>query len=214
MSLVYLARHGETTWNAEGRYQGRLESPLSPRGEAQVAALATAFEQSEHMLTPQRIISSPLQRCRQTAAPLAAALGITIEIDERLIEIGHGTWEGLLRDEIMKRDSALYQLWRQRPAEVKFEGGETLADVAKRWSAFAGDLVKTTQSTLVVSHDAVVRIALLLNQQRPLNELWDVHVENAGFATFSIENNQLTLQNEASVEHLKALRASIAGQAL
>jgi broad specificity phosphatase PhoE len=216
VSKIYLARHGETTWNAEGRYQGRLESQLSERGQAQAKALAAAFTTHANAAdpVPTRIISSPMLRCQNTAAPLATALGLVIETDERLIEIGHGSWEGLLRDEIIARDGDTYRQWREHPSTVSFPGGESLQDVADRWNAFAADLAKGSENTLVVSHDAVLRIALLEFAGRPLDDLWKVSVENAAFAVIERVDNTLVLREESRTAHLADLRASIAGQAL
>jgi len=215
-ATIAVARHGETTWNVAGRYQGKLESDLTSRGEAQARALAEAFQGPSLPLVgkPTRIISSPLRRCRNTAAPLAAFLNLPIEIDERLIEIGHGSWEGLLREEIAHQDPERYQAWRTTPSSVHFEGGETLADVAARWSSFATDLAASHEVTLVVTHDAVVRIALLLLQERPLDDLWKVAVENAAFARMDRDKGSLKLITEAFTDHLVALRTSTAGQAL
>ena len=215
-STIYLARHGETTWNVAGRYQGRLESPLSERGQAQAQALAAAFttERRAGDLVPEVIISSPLQRCQQTGQPLALSLGLELEIDERIIEIGHGHWEGLLRDEISAQYPEQYRLWRQEPDIVTFEEGESLADVAARWLRFAEDLAHVTAPTLVISHDAVVRVALLALQGKPLSEFWQVSVENAAFAVIEANNGTLTLVEECRTDHLHALRASIAQQAL
>ena len=86
MRLLFV-RHGETTWNAEGRYQGRLDTPLSVLGKAQAAALA------EHIRSEgvHAVVSSPLSRAAETAAACARALGIGCTLDERLIEVSHGS---------------------------------------------------------------------------------------------------------------------------
>ena len=215
-AVIALARHGETTWNVAGRYQGRLESDLTRRGEAQAHALAEAFAVPPLPLAgrPVRVISSPLRRCRETAVPLAAQLGLPIEIDERLIEIGHGAWEGLLRDEIADRDPERYRAWHTEPASVRFPGGEGLSEVAARWESFAADLAASEEVAVVVTHDAVVRIALLLLQGRPFDEFWSVAVENAAFARLDRQDGTLRLVTESFTGHLATLRTPIAGQAL
>ena len=131
---VYVARHGETTWNLAGRYQGRRESALSALGVRQGIALAGTFTRTRSL---ERIVSSPLLRCVATAKFVADALDLEVETDDRLIEIAHGTWEGRLRDEIAANDPARYRDWRENPAHVAFEGGETLAGVQARWREFA-----------------------------------------------------------------------------
>src|SRR5580693_6057459 len=135
---LYIARHAETTWNLAGRYQGRRESALSARGIQQGFALADALAQADP--PPARIIASPMQRTRATATFVADRLNLPLETDDALIEIAHGTWEGRLRDEIAANDPARYATWRERPADVAFEEGESLRDVAARWQRFRAQL--------------------------------------------------------------------------
>ena len=214
--MIWLARHGETTWNVAGRYQGRLESELSTRGERQAEALATYFgERSARAeAVPARIYSSPLVRCMATARPSAERLGLPVESDERLIEIGHGTWEGRYRQDIEREDPELYRLWREEPARVAFEGGESLADVLARWRSFARALALRAEHALVTTHDAVIRCALVDLLGRPLDDLWQVRVENGAFALLETAGDRLALIEECDARHLRNLRAEISGQAL
>jgi broad specificity phosphatase PhoE len=208
---VYVARHGETTWNLAGRYQGRRESGLSALGVQQGFALADAFTRIEPRIA--RIIASPLLRCNGTAKFVADRLNVTLENDDRLLEIAHGTWEGRLRDEIAANEPELYVRWREQPADVRFEGGESLADVHARWREFAHAL-DASQPVLVVTHDAVVRVAILDVLGRSLDDFWKVHVENAGFAEFDADDGRWTLIEESATAHLHGLRAETKAQAL
>lgn len=214
--MIYLARHGETTWNKIGRYQGRQESTLSELGERQGVALAAYFASrlAADLPIPARIISSPLRRCTATARYVAARLGRVLETDDRLIEIHHGTWEGRMRDELAANDPQRYHTWRNDPANVAFEGGETLAAVDVRWRDFAASLVGIKEDILLLSHDAVLRIAILAAKNAPLDRFWNVKAENGAFARFSPDRPQWTLIDECITEHLAGARASIAGQAL
>ncbi len=213
---IWLARHGETTWNVAGRYQGRLESTLTPLGERQAAALAAFFaacrERGEAL--PARVVSSPLGRCRATAAPSAALLGLAVETDARLIEIGHGTWEGRYRDEIARDDADRYRTWRTAPERVVFEGGESLPQVLERWREFAAELARDQRPALVVTHDAVVRCALVDLLGRPLAAFWDVAVENGAFALIARSRTGLEVLRECDARHLGRLRAEVTQQAL
>jgi probable phosphoglycerate mutase len=210
MARVYVARHGETTWNIEGRYQGRRDSALSALGVRQGLALAGAFTASRSLA---RVVASPLLRCSATARFSADALDLEVEHDPRLIEIAHGTWEGRLRTEITENDPQRMHTWRQDPANVSFEGGETLLGVVARWDQFARSFAPRGE-TLVVTHDAVVRVALLHETGRSLDDLWRVPVENAAYAVFEVEDGAWTLVEECVNTHLASLRADIAGQAL
>jgi broad specificity phosphatase PhoE len=214
--VIWLARHGETTWNVAGRYQGRLESTLTPLGERQAAALAAFFvgRAKRGEAVPQRIWSSPLLRCTATAEPSATALGLSVECEQLLIEIGHGTWEGRYREDIAREDPERYRSWREEPARVAFDGGETLADVLARWRTFADALARETQHALVTTHDAVLRCALLNLLGRPLGDFWKMHVENGAFALLASDGQRLSLVRECEVDHLRDLRAEVSGQAL
>jgi broad specificity phosphatase PhoE len=206
---VYIARHGETTWNAVGRYQGRLETPLSPLGQAQAQALAGALAGKNIA----RIISSPLSRCMQTALPLSLRTGVPVEEEPLLLEIAHGTWEGRYRDEIAQNDPQTYRIWREHPEHVKFEGGESLNDVLARWSAFV-EKFEPSAGTLLVTHDVVVRVALLERAGRPIEELRRVHALNAAYAWFEVENGAWRLREGCVQQHLAGLAADPEKQAL
>ena len=216
MPTIWIARHGETTWNLAGRYQGRLESALSGLGVRQGIALAGYFTARLQLgeAVPERIISSPLVRCASTARFTAERLGVALETDEQLIEIAHGTWEGRYRDELARDDPERYRAWREDPARVGFEGGETLGDVLARWRSFAAGLSSEKRDTLVVAHDAVVRCALVDLQGRTLDAFWQTHVENAAFAIVNSDGGRLTLERECYAEHLRGLQADVATQAL
>ena len=208
---LYIARHAETTWNLAGRYQGRRESALSARGVQQGMALAAALAAATP--PPTRIITSPMQRTRATAAFAAERLNVPLENDDALIEIAHGTWEGRLRDEIAANDAARYSTWRERPAEVAFEEGESLRDVAARWKRFRAFL-RLDAPTLLVTHDAIVRAALLDIAARPLSDFWSVRVENAAYAVVEGEGETWTLLEESVNAHLTGTRAATESQAL
>lgn len=215
--MIYLARHGETTWNVAGRYQGRLESALSALGVRQGIALSEYFVQrlARDESVPARVLSSPLLRCTATAQFSATRLDLAVETDERLIEIGHGTWEGRYREELARNDAERYRQWREDPARVSFENGETLPEVAARWDAFAASvLARPDEELLVVTHDAVVRVALLALEARPLDDFWQMPVENAAFARIERTDGRLHLVEACHTEHLADLRAPVGGQAL
>jgi phosphoserine phosphatase len=208
---LYIARHAETTWNLAGRYQGRRESALSARGVQQGIALAGAMAAA--MPPPARIITSPMQRTRATAAFTAERLNLPLENDDALIEIAHGTWEGRLRDEIAANDPGRYATWRERPADVAFEEGESLRDVAARWQRFRAS-VAIGAPTLLVTHDAIVRAALLDITGRPLGDFWSIRVENAAYATVEADGTHWTLVEESVNDHLAGTRAATETQAL
>lgn len=209
MATIRVARHCETAWNAAGRYQGRRESHLSELGRAQAQALALALEPKGI----RRIISSPLARCVSTAEPLARALGIAVEEEPLLLEIAHGTWEGRYRDEIAANDPERFCEWKHRPEQVRFAGGESVPDVLARWRGFAASF-DPRADTLIVTHDVVVRLAILEAMGETVAQLWRPKVVNAGYAEFHVEDGRWRLEAECVASHLAGLAADLGAQAL
>lgn len=169
---ILLARHGETPWNAEGRYQGQIDIPLSPVGEAQATALG------ERLAAVQiaRAVASPLSRAQRTAQlALGAARADSLLTEPDLQEIAHGEWEGLLASEIHDKDPSRLRAWREEPDTVLMPGGESLRQVLERsWRglARAAEGLGDQDTLLVVAHDAVNRVILCRVLGLPISRLW------------------------------------------
>ncbi len=193
---ILLCRHGETPWNAEGRYQGQIDIPLAPTGEAQARALGLRLK--DQAIT--RAVASPLARARRTAElALGEERATQLTFDEGLKEIAHGEWEGLLATEIRERDPERLAAWRDTPDRVLMPGGESLQMVLDRaWPAFtracAG--LGPQDTLLVVAHDAVNRVLLCRILGLPLPRLW----------TFRQAPATLNLLEGRDVDHLEVVR--------
>jgi broad specificity phosphatase PhoE len=98
--VITLTRHGQTALNRGGRLQGRVDAPLSDFGRAQARALADALASQPVA----RVVSSPLGRARATAEVIAARHGIGIEVDDRLIELDYGEWDGVALADVAVED--------------------------------------------------------------------------------------------------------------
>lgn len=169
---ILLARHGETPWNAEGRYQGQEDIALSPVGEAQARALGERLRE----VRIDRAVASPLSRAQRTAQlALGETRAVMLATDPGLMEIAHGTWEGLLAAEIHERDPERLQAWRDAPHDVLMPQGESLQHVFDRaWPALlrAIDGLGADDTVLVVAHDAVNRVLLCHILGIPFAKLW------------------------------------------
>jgi len=155
-------RHGRTSWNAEGRFQGQLDPPLDAVGEAQAhraapyvraAAMSAAFPGSTSPSASAGdtvVVSSDLVRAAATAAALTALLGVRLRTDPRLREHGMGCWEGLTRDEVADRYPHQYADWMAgRP--VRGRGGEEPEEVAHRALTALAELPEVAVA-VVVTH--------------------------------------------------------------
>ncbi|MCH6484665.1 histidine phosphatase family protein [Pseudoxanthomonas sp. LH2527] len=193
---ILLARHGETPWNAEGRYQGQIDIPLSPVGEGQ----ATALGQRLKDVRIDRAVASPLSRAQRTAQlALGDARVDMLLTDPELQEIAHGEWEGLLASEIQDKDPARLLAWREEPDTVLMPGGESLRQVLDRsWRglARAADGLGDDDTLLIVAHDAVNRVLLCRILGLPIAKLW----------TFRQAPTTLNLLEGPSVDQLEVVR--------
>ncbi len=170
---ILLVRHGETAWNREGRYQGRTDIPLSPDGELQVRALGDRLRDIPIAVA----ISSPLSRAKATAEAILGDRQLPLELDEGLLEISHGQWEGKLASEVALSHAEMFGVWRSAPGRNSPAGpnAETLGDVeARAWSVLekAWLRLEGEQTLLITAHDAVNRVILCRVLGIPLERVW------------------------------------------
>lgn len=167
---LYVARHGETAWNAEYRVCGRTDLPLTETGLAQAEALArlTAGKRIE------RIVSSPMLRAVQTAQPSAEMLGLSIETDDRLMEQNYGIYEGVPRNDPNF-------LANKRQFCTRYPEGESMMDLAARVYGFLYDLKKMHpgETVLIVCHGAVCRTIRSFFRNMTNEEYFSYSPENA-----------------------------------
>ena len=154
---VYLARHGQTQWNVEGRRQGRLDSPLTPRGQLQA-------RRNADLLSDQGIDSlftSPLGRARRTAEILGETLGLPAQALEDLAEVAHGTWSGLTSAEIDAGWPGQRAAREQDKYAFRFPDGESYADADVRAGRALLEIARTgARRPLLVSHEMIGRMLL------------------------------------------------------
>jgi probable phosphoglycerate mutase len=147
-------RHGETAWNAKGRIQGHLDIPLNEVGLGQARRLARALA-TEPLAA---VYTSDLARARETAAPLAARLGLEALPDSRLRERAFGRFEGMTFPEIEAHWPEDHRRWRERDPAYGPPDGEVLADFYQRVVAAATALCEAHRGEAValVAHGGVL----------------------------------------------------------
>ena len=168
---LYFVRHGETDWNAEGRYQGSKDIPLNAHGREQAALngrlLKSLLARSGRVATDFAWYVSPLSRTRETMDLIRTAIGEPrpdITIDPRLVEISFGLYEGHLHTELASGAMAIAgereaSFWDFRPPE-----GESYSDVARRVADFGASL---TGPSIIVSHGGILRVLRALIEAFP-----------------------------------------------
>ncbi len=177
MTRIILVRHGETTWNIEGRYQGQEDTPLSERGLQQGHLLAEGLRN----IPIDFAISSPLQRSYQTCKFCAELHGLEVNTDDRLLEINHGSWEGVLAQDIQKQYPVEFTLWHSQPEKVQMPGGgESLEDVRKRVRAAFDEYAAQYdgKTILVAAHDAVNKAIICDLLGLGMEHFWQIKQDN------------------------------------
>lgn len=158
---IYFIRHGETDWNLEGRLQGQKDIPLNDLGRVQAEEAGRRLRSICERYEDLAYLASPMRRTRETMEILRSAIGLHPEsyrLDERLVELTFGAWEGMTWKEVRKAEPQLAALReRDKWNYVPPGGGESYAMLADRIRPIIDDL---TRDTLIVAHGGVARAFL------------------------------------------------------
>jgi broad specificity phosphatase PhoE len=155
---IHLARHGQTAYNHEGRFQGHLPVPLDATGREQAAALAEAATRIEVAT----LWCSPLRRARETADIVAARIGLEPQEDARFAETDTGDWTDRSFTDVEAADPEGFARFERSDPTFRYPGGESFAEQSARVMAALRDLRarQRTLPALVVCHRGVIRLAL------------------------------------------------------
>ena len=182
-TLIDLLRHGEPEGGS--RFRGTVDDPLSAAGWAQLAA-ATADQQWD------RIVCSPLRRCREFAQAVAAERGLECRVEPDFREISFGLWEGLTAPQVLAEyGAALTQFW-QDPVAFPPPQGEPIAAFNERVDAAWQRLLADTQGrrVLLVAHGGVIAMVLRGVLGMPLSHAWRVRLGYAGRARLRLDHTE------------------------
>lgn len=234
-ATLVLVRHGESTWVAEGRFQGRGDPPLSPLGRRQAASVAARIaarsaERSSPLPagSPLGIWHSPLQRAAATARAIASAQDAAppLRPSVGLAEIDQGEWQGLTHPEVRARWAPTLEAWRADPTAAQAPGGERLVDAQARVrDALSGILAEMQPLTapdprsaepaaaeapwaLLVAHDGILRLTLMTLLGLPIERFWSFPFALCGISVVEIDGGRALLQAHNLVDHLAPLPAA------
>jgi probable phosphoglycerate mutase len=206
-TLVFI-RHGVTDWNQARRFQGQTDIELNADGRAQA-------ERTGHRFAGQSIAavySSDLARARQTAEPIALALGLPLAIEPGLRERRYGVLEGRTHDELLRDHPESYTRWRARePDFAPPGGGESLSELRQRVERQMQALVRTHpgQTVVAVTHggvlDCIYRIAAGLALDVPRS----FELRNASLNQVAWDGVAFAVLSWGDVSHLEASRDDI-----
>ena len=174
---LYISRHGQTPWNVEDLICGRTDVPLTEVGQQQAKRLAeSALDKGIDV-----ILCSPMLRARQTAQAVSDAIGVPIQIDQRLIEMDFGTFEGT------SRFGEEFQ-WVRAQMSTRFPGGESGFDVAYRVYGLLYEIREKypDKTVLLVCHNCVSRAVRSFFMNMSTEEYGNYHAPNAQLVEYEL----------------------------
>ena len=200
---ILLVRHGVTDWNREGRFQGHLDPPLADDGRLEAELLGARLQRDE-LLRPVRIVSSTLARARQTAESIGAKVGVAVEQDARLIEIGQGEWEGRTHDDLAVSDADRYAAWRRDAGIRQPPGGESIESATQRVTDLLAELEDGAGRwpVCVVSHGGTLRIMARVLMATSTTAPWSMDIDNASLSVCSARDDRWRLDRWNDTLHL------------
>ena len=158
---IYLARHGQTTWNTQGRKQGQGDSPLTELGIRQAASTAQLLARLlEGNREPVEFHVSPLKRARDTASRITNRLGhidFKQTISDAIMEINYGCWEGLTNEDVDERYPGQRKLRNRDRWNYVFDEGESYQQVAERVANWFDHLTSNV-THIIITHDMISRL--------------------------------------------------------
>jgi phosphoserine phosphatase len=183
-TTIILARHGQTIWNKERRFQGQTDIPLSKEGVKQAKALAKRIKN----LKISKIYTSQLKRAIHTADIIAKPAKLTVEKIKELNERSYGAWEGLFWED---KNKELNGSLKACELDVIPEGGESLAQVQKGILGVFNPLIKKHQgeTILIVCHGIVIRVLISHLTKLSPKEVMEKKIPNTSISIFYLEDN-------------------------
>jgi len=184
MTILLLIRHGENDVMLR-RLTGRMPGvSLNEKGRSQAKELANALAHAPL----KAVYSSPLERAVETAEPLAASHGLTVQVRPALIEVHYGEWQGRTYKQLNRLKK--WQLLLKKPSSIRFPGGETMGEVQQRvvadletlaaeWQLQSESEEKTESIIAIVAHADVVRLALAHYLKMALNDFMRLYINSA-----------------------------------
>lgn len=202
---LWLVRHGQSTWNAEGRIQGQKDAPLSELGKRQARALQSRL--ANH--TFDVVYSSDLARAFDTGS--IAMPDVEILKDERLRELGFGNFEGKLRAELNETEKADFSMWRKDMEDnaskaVNVYGIESNEALLSRFDAFLADMPKVGK-VIAFSHGGLIRSALhyLLGMKASFQKTYNVNNTSITRIELFQEDDFIRVTSVNDAAHLEML---------
>jgi broad specificity phosphatase PhoE len=202
MLAIILARHGETDWNVEEIFRGRIDVELNETGVKQAELLAGYLRD----LRLTAIYSSPLKRALKTAELIASYHHLNIVVTDDLIDFDYGEWQGLSHQVLKDKHKELYAKWLKKPHQVTMPAGESLDDVRRRAVGLVDKVIARHEGTVaLVSHRVVNKVLICALLGLDNSHFWNIRLDTCGITTFIYEKGRFILTRHNDTSFLKPI---------
>ena len=206
MTAIILIRHGETDWNREQVFRGRIDVALNEVGLTQARAVQESLKDTEI----DGIYSSPLSRAFETATIVGENRNVAVRGEEGLIDIDFGAWQGLSHQKVKEEYKDLYETWLAQPDLVTFPDGESLKEVRIRSMESLEEVIKNNpgKTLALVSHRVVLKVLLCTILGLELSRFWYLRQDTCAInrVEYKDGNYFLTLLNDTG--HLREVQGA------
>lgn len=204
MTRIYFIRHGETDWNAEGKYQGWSDIPLSETGKKQAECLGERFQNIDLDV----IYSSPLQRAYDTAQAVAIRKKMEIIPEEHFKEINFGEWEGLTAEQLNHLYGEKFQYFLSHPEDAKFPGDGSFSLVTERIKIGLDKILEENEgkNIMIVSHGGLIRLCIFYLLKMDIRFYKQMWINNTAVSVIDITSEGAVLykvNDDAHIENMK-----------
>ncbi len=204
MTKIVLVRHGETDWNKDQIFRGRIDVPLNATGLEQVRATGEALKDYK----VDAVYSSPLSRALETGKAIVAFHpGITVKGEKGFIDIDFGEWQGMSHEKVKEEYGELYLRWQQEPGNVRMPGGEDLEDVKVRSMEGLNDILSRHENETVViaSHRVINKVVLCAVFGLTNQHFWRIRQDTCAINIFEKSDKGFIVSLINDTCHMKAL---------
>ena len=201
---IILVRHGETRWNREKRVQGRTDIELNDTGIAQANRLAQALQHEKI----EAIYSSPLKRAHDTARIIGQFHDRTIHVEDGLLEMDQGVFEGLTYLELRDRYLSFLKEWVASPGSVRMPNGETLLELQARAWQVMESILDRADDALVVSHNFTIATILCKVRNIEFSQFRSACVDVASKTLIDCKDGRFHVDTLNDTGHLKCIEDS------
>ena len=204
MTRIILVRHGETDWNKEQVFRGRIDVPLNSTGLQQAKETGEALSGQKI----DAIYSSPLSRAIQTANGIALFHShITIKETKGFIDIDFGKWQGMPHKDVKDEFKGLYDTWQREPHNLKMPDGEGLDDVRLRAMESLNHILcsHASETVVIASHRVVNKVVLCAVLGLSNQHFWRIRQDTCAINVFEDSDRGFIVSVINDTCHIKAI---------